>query len=200
MAYYCPPRPRTCRGVGADRAQLGSGCHCCEWAAECWPRATVTERGQWGTGLVPRVPKLRNSGRNQEPGTRFRFRASQIPVPGSCPMQAVWETPFSAHLRRSRPDGRRCRGPKGRGSRCEAARAAIRFGGLRLFMEDVLKCTIAPGFRREGDPSSPSFSPSSPFQPAAWGPKGAVALSRWPTIGYFFTLLLTMISHSPSTP
>jgi hypothetical protein len=98
---------------------------------------------------------------------------------------AVWETPFSAHLRRSRPDGRRCRGPKGRGSRCEAARAAIRFGGQ--FMEDVLKCTIAPGFRREGDPSSPSFSPclSSPplllpflpFQPAARGPRGGVELA-----------------------
>ena len=74
----------------------------------------------------------------------------------------VWETPFSAHFRRSTPDGRRCRGPKGRGSRCEAARAAIRFGGQ--FREDVLKCTIAPGFGREGDPSSPSFSPclSSP--------------------------------------
>jgi hypothetical protein len=82
---YCPPRPRTCRGVGADRAQLG--CHCCEWAAECWPRAMVarlvTERGQWGTGLVPRVPKLRNSGRNQESGIRFRYRPSQIPVPSS---------------------------------------------------------------------------------------------------------------------
>jgi hypothetical protein len=71
--------------------------------------------------------------------------------------QAVWETPFSAHFRRSRPDGRRCRGPKGRGSRCEAARAAIRFGGQ--VREDVLKCTIAPGFGREGDPSCPSFSP-----------------------------------------
>jgi hypothetical protein len=120
---------------------------------------------------------------------------------------SVWETPFSAHFRRSTPDGRRCRGPKGRGSRCEAARAAIRFGGQ--VREDVLKCTIAPRFGRKGDPSSPSFSlaypplpfffPSSPFQPAARGPKGAVALSRWPTIGYFFTLLLTMISHSPST-
>ena len=94
----------------------------------------------------------------------------------------VWETPFSAHLRRSRPDGRRCRGPKGRGSRCEAARAAIRFGGQ--VREDVLKCTIAPGFGRKGDPSSPSFSPclSSPplllpflpFQPAARGPRGGV--------------------------
>ena len=88
MGYYCPPRPRTCRGVGADRAQLGCRCCECQWAAECWPRAMVarlaTERGQWGTGLVPRVPKLRNSGRNQEPGIRFRFRASQIPVPGSC--------------------------------------------------------------------------------------------------------------------
>ena len=69
----------------------------------------------------------------------------------------MWETPFSAHFRRSTPDGRRCRGPKGRGSRCEAARAAIRFGGQ--VREDVLKCTIAPGFGREGDPSSPSFSP-----------------------------------------
>ena len=75
----------------------------------------------------------------------------------------VWETPFSAHLRRSTPDGRRCRGPKGRGSRCEAARAAIRFWGQ--VREYVLKCTIAPGFDREGDPSSPSFSPclSSPL-------------------------------------
>jgi hypothetical protein len=62
----------------------------------------------------------------------------------------VWETPFSAHLRRSRPDGRRCRGPKGRGSRCEAARAAIRFGGQ--VREDVLKCTIAPGFCPKGGP------------------------------------------------
>ena len=49
-------------------------------------------------------------------------------------------------------------------------------------------------------PPLPFFFPSSPFQPAARGPKGAVALSRWPTNGYFFTLLLTMISHSPSTP
>jgi hypothetical protein len=71
---------------------------------------------------------------------------------------AMWETPFSAHFRRSTPDGRRCR-PKGRGSRCEAARAATpsRFGGQ--VREDVLKCTIAPGFGREGDPSPPSFSP-----------------------------------------
>jgi hypothetical protein len=128
--------------------------------------------------------------------------------------QAAWETPLSAHFRRSTPDGRRCRGPKGRGSRCEAARAASRFGGQ--FREDVLKCTTAPGFGREGDPSSPSFSPGPrlsspplllPFFPfsapaAARGPKGAVASSRWPTIGYFFTpsLPLTMISHSPSTP
>ena len=99
--------------------------------------------------------------------------------------QAVWETPFSAHLRRSRPDGPRCRGPKGRGSRCEAARAAIRFGGQ--VREDVLKCTIAPGFGRKGDPSSPSFSPclSSPplllpflpFQPAARGPRGGRQLA-----------------------
>ena len=50
--------------------------------------------------------------------------------------------------------------------------------------------------------SPPLLFPFLPFQPAARGPKGAVAaaLSRWPTIGYLFTLLLTMISHSPSTP
>jgi hypothetical protein len=90
-----------------------------------------------------------------------------------------------------------------------AKRLAQRFVFGGQVREDVLKCTIAPGFGRKGDPNSPSFSlaypplpfffPSSPFQPAARGPKGAVALSRWPTIGYFFTLLLTMISHSPST-
>ncbi len=42
-------------------------------------------------------------------------------------------------------------------------------------------------------PPLPFFFHSSPFQPAARGPEGAVAKSRWPTIGYFFTLLLTMI-------
>ena len=69
---------------------------------------------------------------------------------------------FSGKLRNFAPTWG-CRGPKGRGSRCEAARAAIRFGGQ--VREDVLKCTIAPGFDREGDPSSPSFSPclSSPL-------------------------------------
>ena len=46
---------------------------------------------EWGTGRYPEHPKVltgRNSraGRNQEPGARFRFRASQISVPGSCPM------------------------------------------------------------------------------------------------------------------
>jgi hypothetical protein len=77
---------------------------------------------------------------------------------------SVRETPFSAHFRRStRPDGRRCRGPKGRGSRCEAARAAIRFGGQ--VRGDVLKCTMlvapgpGPGFGREGDASSPLLFP-----------------------------------------
>jgi len=71
---YCPPRPRRCRRVGAaaPSGPLSAG--------HLWRGP----RGQWGTGLVPRVPKLRNSGRNQEPGIRFRFRASQIPVPGSC--------------------------------------------------------------------------------------------------------------------
>ncbi len=41
----------------------------------------------------------------------------------------------------------RCRGPKGRGSRCEAARAAIRSGGQ--VRQDVLKCTVAPGLGRK---------------------------------------------------
>jgi hypothetical protein len=56
-----------------------------------------------------------------------------------------------------------CRGPKGRGSRCEAARAAIRFGGL--VTEDVLKCTIAPEFGPKETPSSASFASLSPCHP-----------------------------------
>ena len=61
----------------------------------------------------------------------------------------MWRTKRSTEKSRFRPsDG--CRGPKGRGSRCEAARAAIRFGGQAR--EDVLKCTIAPGICPEGGP------------------------------------------------
>ena len=61
----------------------------------------------------------------------------------------VWRSKRSTEKSRFRPsDG--CRGPKGRGSRCEAARAAIRFGGQ--VREDVLKCTIAPGFCPKGGP------------------------------------------------
>jgi hypothetical protein len=49
---------------------------------------------------------------------------------------------------------------------------------------------------------SPSVSLLPLFSPRPRGPKGpvTVASSQWPTIGYFFTLLLTMISHSLSTP
>ena len=95
----------------------------------------------------------------------------------------VWETPSSSHFRRSTPDGRCCRGPKGRGSRCEAARAAIRFGGQAR--EDVLKCTIAPGICPEGGPevglislfflsvSFPLFPFPLRFPPIAAQPKGA---------------------------
>ena len=53
-----------------------------------------------------------------------------------------------------------CRGPKGRGSRCEAARAAIRFGGLAG--QDVLKCTIAPRFGRKQGAEPAPFPLSSP--------------------------------------
>jgi hypothetical protein len=72
------------------------------------------------------------------------------------PAEARRAEPAEARRRRG-PKGRARRGPKGRGSRCAAARAAIRFGGQ--VGEGVLKCTIAPGFGRIGDPSSPSFSP-----------------------------------------
>ncbi len=49
--------------------------------------------------------------------------------------------------------------------RCEAARAAIRFGGL--VREDVLKCTIAPGFGPKETPSSTpgAISLSLPHSP-----------------------------------
>ena len=86
--------------------------------------------------------------------------------------EPVWRTKRSTEKSRFRPsDG--CRGPKGRGSRCEAARAAIRFGGQ--VREDVLKCTIAPGFGRKQRGRAGSFSPlfpptlrpfPSPTQPA----------------------------------
>ncbi len=119
--------------------------------------------------------------------------------------RAVWETPFSAHFRRSTPDGRRCRGPKGRGSRCEAARAAIRFGGQ--VREDVLKCTIAPGFGREGDPSSPSFSPclSSPlpllpfFPFSARGP-GSQGGRRFVTMAHKRLLLYSAFDDDQPLP
>ena len=85
---------------------------------------------------------------------------------------SVWRTKRSTEKSRFRAsDG--CRGPKGRGSRCEAARAAIRFGGQ--VREDVLKCTIAPGFGRKPRGRAGSFSPlfppalrplPSPTQPA----------------------------------
>ena len=52
---YCPPRPRTCRGVGADRAQFrvswaaaAASARVTQWAAECGPRAMP----QWRLGLV----------------------------------------------------------------------------------------------------------------------------------------------------
>ena len=117
----------------------------------------------------------------------------------------MWETPFSAHLRRSSPDDRRCRGPKGRGSRCEAARAASRFGGQ--VREDVLKCTIAPGFGREGDPSSPSFSPclSSPplllpFLPfSARGP-GSQGGRRFVTMAHNRLLLYSAFDDDQPLP
>ena len=51
--------------------------------------------------------------------------------------------------------------------------------------------------------SPPPLLPFLPFQPAARGPRGGLELAgimARPTIGYLFTLLLTMISHSPSTP
>jgi hypothetical protein len=66
---------------------------------------------------------------------------------------SVWRPSFSGKLRNFAATGD-CRGPKGRGSRREAARAAIRFGGL--VREDVLKCTIAPGFGPKETPSSAS--------------------------------------------
>ena len=70
----------------------------------------------------------------------------------------------------------RCRGPMGRGSRCEAARAAICFGGFTLAArgQDGLKCTTsmpagpvaAPGTgRKQGAESSGSFSPLFPRGP-----------------------------------
>ena len=85
----------------------------------------------------------------------------------------MWRPKFQGKLRNfAAPWG--CRGPKGRGSRCEAARAAIRFGGL--VGEDVLKCTIAPGIGPKETPSSASFSSlflslplSPPRAPAAAG-------------------------------
>jgi len=50
-------------------------------------------------------------------------------------------------------------------------------------------------------PPLPFFFPSSPFSPRPGVPGGASSSpGSWPTIGYLFTLLLTMISHSPSTP
>ena len=76
------------------------------------------------------------------------------------------------------------RPPKGRGSRCEAARAAIRVWGQ--VREDVLKCTIAPLriWPKRGPelallfplplPSeSFKFLPSSPFSPRPRGSQGA---------------------------
>ena len=105
--------------------------------------------------------------------TSMRQQATQAKfVNLSC---AVWRTKRSTEKSRFRAsDG--CRGPKGRGSRCEAARAAIRFGGH--VREDVLKCTIAPGFRPKGGPEvglislffpslSLSLSPSPPSPPAS---------------------------------
>ena len=55
-------------------------------------------------------------------------------------------------------------------------------------------------------PLPPLPSPSSSLPPlSARGPgsrgRGGVELAgSWPTIGYLFTLLVTMIRHSPSTP
>ena len=61
-----------------------------------------------------------------------------------------------------------CRGPKGRGSRCEAARAAIRFGGS--VRPDVLKRTIAPGIGPKGTWAQSHcplcFPPPSPSPPS----------------------------------
>ena len=49
---------------------------------------------------------------------------------------------------------------------------------------------------------SPSSSLLPLFSPRPGVPRGPSRSLRHngPTIGYFFTLLLTMISHSPSTP
>ena len=71
---------------------------------------------------------------------------------------------FQGNCAISRPRGG-CRGPKGRGSRCEAARAAIRFGGLVRDSEDVLKCTIAPVFDPKETPSSVIFLSLPPCRP-----------------------------------
>ena len=92
----------------------------------------------------------------------------------------VWRTKRSTEKSRFRAsDG--CRGPKGRGSRCEAARAAIRFGGQ--VREDVLKCTIAPGFCPKGGPEvglifpllslslfPPPLIPHPPISAQSWEP------------------------------
>ncbi len=98
-------------------------------------------------------------------------------------VQSVWRTKRSTEKSRFRPsDG--CRGPRGLGSLCEAARAAIRFGGQ--VSEDVLKCTIySPGISPKkgtrGWPHfpllsrclSPPLSPFPPrFPPIAAQPKG----------------------------
>ena len=100
----------------------------------------------------------------------------------------MWRTKRSTEKSRFRPsDG--CRGPKGRGSRCEAARAAIRFGGQ--VREDVLKCTIAPGFCPKGGPEvglislfflslSPPLSLPAPLPPLRRNPGSpAVNLISW---------------------
>ena len=149
-----PHQPWVSRG--ATRQALGTTCNDhAAFASGCGPYLVRTIHGK-------KARPIQKNGTLQRVLVGGLGPAPTVGQPWGGP-PAVWETPFSAHLRRSTPDGRRCRGPKGRGSRCEAARAAIRFGGQ--VREYVLKCTIAPGFDREGDPSSPSFSPclSSPL-------------------------------------
>ena len=97
---------------------------------------------------------------------------------------SVGNTVFGAFapLHPGRPALPRPEGP--RQSLRSGSRSDSFWGQVR---EDVLKCTIAPGFGRKGDPSSPSFSPCLPsppllrpflpFQPAAPGSQGGVELA-----------------------
>ena len=131
-------------------------------------------------------------------------------IEGKCRCRSVWETPFSAHLRRSTPDGRPLPRPEGPRQSLRSGSRSDSFWGsgpggcteMHYSPQDLAeKGTRARPPFPLASPPLPFFFPSSPFSPRPGVPGGGVSWpGSWPTIGYLFTLLLTMISHSPSTP